>query len=390
MARVKNTRAENGAGSAVLQRKDGRYYSNITVNGKLKTIYGNTPEEVKLKKRAAVAAIDNGTYLKPETMKLKKWLTIWLEEYCGGIKPGTLRAYKNSVNQHITPGIGELKLSQLTPIHIQTFINSLDRDGELSAKSIKNIHGVLHKALDQAVRIEYLRTNPADRTILPKVQREEILPLQRTEERDEIADFLAAIQGDSFEPIFYMALRTGMRLSEILGLSWQRIDFKKGTIRIDRQLSWKWKDNDNRDLVTTKNGKARVIKPAPMVMNRLKAERAAQIEKRLKAGTGWVNNLDLVFTYDDGSPIPQTTVEHRFRRICESIGVKKRFHDLRHTYATESIRLGIDLKTISATLGHYSVAFTMDVYAAYTEQAMNESANIWQAEIERQERQIKA
>ena len=357
-------RAPNGSGT-VRQRKDGRWEAIYSVGrdpgtGKLirKSVYGETSEEAARKLRAATAAIDENTYLEPEKMPLRQWLGVWLAEYTGSAKPGTVKTYESNVRLHITPALGAISLSDLRPHVVQTFVNKLARASGLAPKMVKNIHGTLHKALDTAVRVGYIRTNPADRPDLPRIERQEVQPL----EGQQISAFLEAVKGNQSEPLFFVAIYTGMRLSELLGLQWSCVDFKKGAIKIDKQLLIKRGKDTTRAFGTPKNGKARTIKPAPAVMDRLNAVRLAQNEARLKAGEMWRNEMNLVFTDAIGDAIPHATVEHRFKRIVTGIGLPdRRFHDLRHTYATEGIRLGIPIKTISESLGHYSAAFTMDV-----------------------------
>lgn len=344
--------------------------------GKLirKSIYGKTSEEVAKKLREVTAALDAGTYTEPKRMPLGQWLNIWLNEYTGAIKPGTLKTYRDNVELHIKPHIGGIRLCELQPHDCQTFVNRLSRPRKgmkpLAAKTVKNIHGTLCKALSEAVRVKYIAANPANGAILPKVTREEIHPL----EGDQITAFLQAIQGTPSEAIFYMAIHTGMRLSEILGLRWSRIDLKRCTIKVDAQMLVKRGSDADRQLGSTKNGKPRTFKIPQSVANALKAVQIRQKAHRLKAGEYWANSLDLVFTDESGQGIPHSTVEHRFKRIMESIGLPDhRFHDLRHTFATESIRCGVDLKTLSDMLGHYSTAFTMDVYG-HTTNAMQDDA----------------
>ena len=379
-------RATNGSGT-IRQRKDGRWEAIYTIGrnpgtGKLvrKSVYGSTADEVARKLRAATAAIDENTYVEPEKMPLGKWLAIWLEEYTGGVKPGTVKTYESNVRLHIVPALGAVCLSNLRHHLVQTFINQLSRTSGLTPKMVKNIHGTLHKALDTAVKVGYLRSNPSDKPELPRIDRQEIRPL----EGEQIDAFLAAIKKNPSEPIFYVAIYTGMRLSEILGLQWKCVDFKKSTIRIDKQLLVKRGKDTERTFGSPKNGKTRMIKPAPAVMDKLKTVRRAQNEARLKAGPLWCNELELVFTDEIGNSIPHATVEHRFKRTVTAIGLPdRRFHDLRHTFATEGIRLGIPIKTISESLGHYSAAFTMDVYGHVTEEMQDDAAARIQAAIER-------
>ena len=379
-------RAANGSGMQPRKRKDGTWEARFTVGadpttGKTirKSVYGKTAQEVAEKLRAATASIDAGTYLEPKTMPLSAWLEIWLNEYCGGIKPGTLKTYGDNVKNHIFPGLGAVRLCDLQPHTVQTFVNGLQRGRKpLSPKTVRNIHGTLCKALSEAARVRYIASNPAAGCILPKLQRGDISPF----EVDEIRQFSNAIHGNPSEDIFFVALNTGMRLSEILGLRWSRVDFKKGTIKVDAQMLFKMGAQGERKLGPTKNGSARTFKSAPVVMERLRDVQRRQMEMQLHAGPVWCNPLDLVFTNAIGQEIPHTTVEHRFRQVMKAIGIEgHRFHDLRHTFATEAIRAGVDVKTVSEMLGHASVAFTLDIYAGVTSAMMEDASSRLQALI---------
>lgn len=379
-------RAVNGSGLQPRKRADGRWESSVNMGidpgtGKkiIKYVYGKTSEECSKKKRAIEAAVETGTYIEPKRMKLSEWLDIWLEDYCGAIKPSTKKCYTDDVNNHIVPGLGAVRLCELQPHDVQRFINSLQRGAKpLSAKTIKNIHGVLCKALSEACRVKYIPSNPASGCILPKVIREEIHPF----ETDEIRAFMQAIQGNPSEKLFFFALNTGMRLSEILGLRWSRVDFQKGTIKVDAQLLVKRGKNTARELGTPKNSKSRSFIAAPVVMECLRSVKRQQNEWRLRAGQTWDNPLDLVFTNEIGQAIPHATVEHRFSRILQAAGIENhRFHDLRHTFTDESIRAGVDPKTLSNMLGHSSVSFTLDIYAHATTEMQADAAEKLQARI---------
>ena len=379
-------RAANGSGTQPRLRPDGRWEIRYTAGidpgtGKLirKSLYGRTSEEVARKLRGITAAVDAGTWQEPKRMPLAEWLDTWLAEYCIGVKPSTLKTYSDVVKNHIKPALGAVLLCDLQPHEIQRFLNSLQRGVKpLSPKSVKNVHGVLSKALAEAVRIKYLPMNPSTGCILPKVTRDEIHPF----ESEEITRFMEGIKCDPFEPLFFVAINTGMRISELLGLRWSRVDFKKGTIKVDAQLLCLRGAGSKRTLGPTKNGKPRTFKAAPAVMECLKGVERQQKERRLKAGAVWDNPLGLVFTNEIGGDIPHITIEHHFARILASAGIgEHRFHDLRHTFTVEGIKAGVDVKTLSAMLGHSSVAFTLDVYGHVTGAMQDEAAQRLQALI---------
>ena len=380
-------RAANGSGMQPRQRKDGlwevRYSAGIGADGRpiRKSLYGKTSEEVVEKLRAITASIDAGTFVEPQRMTLAQWLKIWLAEYTLGIKDSTRMIYGDNVRLHIVPALGRVKLGEVMPHDVQMFANHLLRGGKgaqpLSVKTVRNILGTLSKALSEAVRLRYIASNPAAGVILPKGQKADIRPF----EVDEIQRFNAAITDMPGQDLFWFLLNTGCRLSEVLGLRWSRVNFQRRTITIDAQMVISRK-GQGRALGTPKNGKSRTFKAAPVVMDCLKAVQRRQMEWKVKAGPAWTNDLDLVFTNDSGEGLPHNTVENWFRKATRRAGVEgHRLHDLRHTFATEAIRAGVDVKSISETLGHSSVAFTLDVYAGFTEAMQDEAAARIQALI---------
>lgn len=371
-------RAAQGGGN-IRQRKDGRWEARYTVGrdpgtGKQiqRSVYGATQQEVRKKLAQITTDLDNGTYKEPCKMTVGQWLDIWQRDYLGGVKPRTADLYKSQIDTCIKPGLGAVKLESLNTHSIQGFYNKLgkERDGKpgLAPKTIQNVHGVFHKALQQAVAIGYIRFNPADACTLPRSERKEIKPL----EDEQITAFLKAIQGHEFETLYMVDLFTGMRQSEILGLTWDCVDLDNGTITISKQLQ-KWKDGDYA-FTSPKNGKCRTLTPAPSVMKLLRKHRAEQNERKLKVGKLW-EDTGLVFTNELGGNLSHKVIYNRFKKVVAAIGCPDvRFHDLRHSYAVASIRSGDDIKTVQGNLGHHTAAFTLDVYGHVTEQMKRESA----------------
>lgn len=339
-----------------------------------RSITGKTQKEVAQKLKAVTASIDSGTYTAPSKMTVGQWLDIWARDYLGAVKPRTIDSYKATIRTHIAPSLGAVKLEALNAHTIQGFYNNLGRaKGDkpaLSPKTIKNVHGVLHKAIQQAVSVGYLRFNPADACALPRVEKKEIHPL----DEDESKSFLQAIRGHRFETLFTVTLFTGMREGEVLGLMWNCVDFDKGTLLINKQLQQPREGGLEYRLASTKSGKARIVTPAPWVMTLLRVHRARQNEARLKAGALWEDS-GLVFTDELGHHLTHPAVYHSFKRVAGSIGrPDARFHDLRHSYAVASLRAGDDIKTVQGNLGHATAAFTLDVYGHVTDQMKQESA----------------
>lgn len=335
-----------------------------------RSITGKTQREVSQKLKAATLSIDQGTYTEPTKLTVGQWLDIWVSEYLGGVKPRTVDNYKGVVNHRIKAGIGAVKLDSLSPHTVQSYYNSLTKDG-LAPKTVKNIHGILHKALQQAVANGYIKTNPADSCILPRPVRRELQPL----DENKISAFLQAIQDHPLRDLFTVTLFTGMREGEALGLMWDCVDMDKGTITIDKQLQLIRGSRGQYQIVPTKNSKGRTISLAPSVVKILRGVKRKQLESRLKYGSCWADT-GFVFVDDLGNHLSASSVYKSFKRVMEEIGSPEtRFHDLRHSYAVAAIRSGDDIKTVQENLGHATAAFTLDVYGHVTEKMKQESAD---------------
>lgn len=382
MAR-KSTRAAQGGGT-IRQRPDGRWEARFTVGrdpgtGKQiqRSVYGSTQKEVRQKLAQAVAALDNGDYFEPAKMTLARWVEIWLEEYTGDKKYLTVKHYKAQCRAHIVPSLGAVKLSELTTPQIQAFYNHLQREG-LASKSVRNIHGILTKCLSTAVQVGYLRNNPASAVTLPKVVKKDIQPL--TDE--QVRDFLRVSAADEYEILLKVILFTGLRESEAIGLTWDCIDFKAGTVTICKQLQKRPLSDGGFTFAPLKNDKTRIIKPAASVIALLSRRWKEQTEQRLRAGEAWQGwqsaeerKAALVFTTLTGTNLSPQTVYNHYKKLSAQIGAPdSRVHDLRHTFAVLSLQNGDSVKTVQGNLGHATAAFTLDVYGHVSEKMKEDSA----------------
>ena len=367
-----NKRAAKGQGS-IRQRADGTFEGRTTINGERKSFYGDRQSDVVKAMRAAKKSADDGAYFEPTRLTIGKWLETWINEYVtSSVKPLTLAAYKSQIRTNISPALGKIKLSVLNATQIQKFYNDLMRVNGLSAKTVKNIQGILHKDLLKAVELRYIGYNPADACTLPRVEKREIQPLTDA----EIKAFLAVIsEGERFEDLFTVALFTGMREGEICGLSWDSVDFDNGVIMVRQQLQREVVRGGSFYIASTKNDKSRKITPAPFVMALLKEVKREQIENKLKAGRAWDNKWNLVFVDELGTHMYPDTVLGRFKKVAAKIGrPEARFHDLRHTYAVTALQEGDDIKTVQSNLGHATASFTLDVYGHVSEKMKIDSA----------------
>ena len=370
-------RNAKGNGS-VRQRTDGKWEARCTINGKRCSFYGDKQSDVLKAMRQAQKNDDDGIYFEPTRLTYGQWLDTWLEEYVKvSNKPLTYETYKQRIESQIKPRLAKIKLTALNPTHLQSFYNYLYHDAKLQPKTIKNIHGIIHKSLNQAMKLRYIGYNSADACTLPRIEKKEIHPL--TEE--EMKAFMEAIrEGELLRDLFIVAMFTGMRKGEICGLSWSAVDFNRGTIIVRQQLCREKKKDGQHYIDRPKNDKARVITVAPFVLDILKNVRKEQMINRMHLGSEWKNEWDLVFTNGEGRYIQPQTAYKRFKSIAEKIGrPDARFHDLRHTYATNSLQEGDDIKTVQHNLGHATSSFTLDIYGHVSEKMKSDSADRTQA-----------
>lgn len=395
MAKKANKRS-NGDGS-IRQRKDGtwegRYTAGINLgNGKpiRKSVYGKERDEVAAKLRAITSAIDSGIYFDATSLTVKEWFSEWFENYMADKKPLTVKQYKSMTETHINPEIGAVKLQNLTAAQLTKLYNKLAREGKVttkkdkktgkvtvtkepsSPKTIKNIHAIIRKALDDAVDQGLIKDNVATRAKVPRVEPKEIKPL--TEEQQKA--FFVAIKNHKYRWLYTVIVFTGLREAEAIGLTWDCIDFQKGTLKVYRQLQKRTKEEGGYQFAALKNDKARVIKLSPYVVQILSDLKRMQVESKTES--------IFVFTNSSGNHLSVDTVYNNFKGIVKSIDAPNaRVHDLRHTYAVNSLQEGDDFKTVQSNLGHATASFTLDVYGHVSDRMKEESARRQQAYIER-------
>lgn len=367
----------NGEGSYRYIDSKNCWQGRIMIDGHTYTRYGKTRDEVRRKIMLIRTAEDSGCLPEPTKMTVEEWLLVWLDTYCM-VKKSSRTKYESVMQNHIIPAIGHIQLQKLTGQHVQRMYNRKKGEGK-SPKTIKDMHGILHKPLAKAVQLGYLQRNVCDACDLPRVEKKEMRPLIDS----EIPQFLQAIKGTRYEALFYVATFTGMRQGELLGLTWDCINFERGTIRLYRQLQSIKKKGEQYAFGSLKNGQARTVEPATAVMDVLRKVRAQQLEWQQQCGDVWDNPQGLVFTNEIGEHLCHYTVFKHFKKVVEGIGLKEvRFHDLRHTFAVLSLENGADMKTVSATMGHATVAFTMDKYAHVSNAMRTENARKMQRFIE--------
>ena len=367
----------NGEGN-IRRRADGTWESRLVINGKRRSAYGKTQAEVRQKLRNMQKANEACLDLAASEMTVSEWLLIWMRDYRNSIKDSTKATYWTDIKLHILPYIGKVKLSALTSEKVQRMYNKLVAEG-ISPKSVRNTHGILHKALGQAVKLKYISGNVCDNCEIAATAKKEMQPIKD----GNLRIFLEKIKGNRCEDMLLIAVFTGMRESEIIGLSWDCIDFERKQIRIYRQLSKERKKGGGYVFSDLKNKKARSFSAADVVFDTLMRVKEAQAAQKAAYPDVWKNPHNLVFTDARGKHICTNTLYMNFKRVVRGMGMPDvRFHDLRHTFATLSIEAGNDIKTISTSLGHATTAFTMDVYGHVSDKMQRESAQRMQAYLD--------
>ena len=354
----------NGEGS-IYRRTDGRWVGQYLVHTakgpKYRYLYGKTRAVVAEKLTKAMADRDSGLIFDAGKMTVGDYLDRWLVDTVRGtVRTSTYERHEEIVRLHIKPSLGRVGLKKLTPAHVRG-LYSEKLDSGLAPATVRRIHSTLHKALSQAVSDGIVPRNAAD-VKAPRPAPEEIRPLSE----DEARAFLDAAKqsGERFEALYVLAITTGLRRGELLGLRWDDADLELGTLRVGRALV---REGGRHTLGGTKTRRGRrQINLTPRTVNALKAHRKKQLEEKMKLA-GLYKDHGLIFASGVGTPInPENLVKRSFKPLLAKAGLPKiRFHDLRHTCATLLLGRGVHPKLVQELLGHATIAMTLDTYSHY-------------------------
>ena len=367
----------NGEGS-IRKRKDGRWEGRYTAGhdpetGKpiYRTVLGKTQSEVKEKLKTAIQETQSLDFSKTGQYTVGQWMDVWYENYAKiKVRPSSHQTYKGYIENHIKPNIGDIPLEKLTTLDLQRLYKTLLANGRvdrleskgqpkgLSPKTVRNIHQILSSALKLAQEQRIILTNPAEGCALPKVEHREM----KTLPVEQLQSFLREAKDSGVFELYYLELATGLRRGELLGLKWEDIDLEHGDLRVRRQIA-----RINGKVVEAPLKTKNAYRTLPL------AEDTISIlnEQKKKVGSSpWV------FPSATGGPISPDSVLHMLHRVLKRAGLPQvRFHDLRHTFATLALQNGVDIKTVSGMLGHFSAGFTLDTYAHVTTSAQKAAAN---------------
>src|SRR5215210_5912369 len=332
----------------------GRYTVQTEAGPKQKSVYGKTRKEVAEKLTKAMADRDSGLYFEAENLSVSEFLERWLSDSVrGSVRASTHASYRRQVERYVIPAIGRMKLKRVTPAHVQGLYRSM-LDRGLSTRTVQYTHAVLRRALKQATRWGMIPRNPCDDADAPKVQREEIRPLDREQTRR----LLRAAEGERLEALFVLAVHTGMRPGELLALKWKDVDLEAARLQVNRALS-------EGEFAPPKRAKSRrSIDLTAGSVAALRAHRKRQLGEMMRKAGLW-QDYGLVYPSSVGTPLSHRNVVRSFKAVLRSANLPSsvRLYDLRHTCATLLLSRNVHPKYVQELLGHASIAQTLDTYS---------------------------
>ncbi len=366
----------NGEGN-IRKRKDGRWEGRYTVGyseaGKpvMKNVLAKTQKECREKLKKAMEEAGRTSPAKNNEYTVEQWCTLWFENYARpSIRETTAAYYRNYIEKHIVPGIGKIRLKKLTTLDLQKFYNKLKEGGRvkryeemtdlsLSSKTVRGLHIMLKQCLEQAVQEGLIPQNPAARCKLPPKEKREMQVIPP----EKIGAYLKAAEEHGVLPMFYLELATGLRRGELTALLWSDLDVKASTLSVSKsalRISGEVKVNPPK----TQNSVRTICLSRETVDLLIREHRKHPFSPYMFPSpvTGEMYGPDCI--------------GHLHKTLLKKAGIeeKVRFHDLRHTFATLALQSGVDAKTVSSILGHYSTSFTLDVYAHTTKDMQREAA----------------
>ena len=333
-------------------------------------IYGDSQAQVLEKMEKARAEFRAGGSVAIRRETVGAFLHRWLEDSAKPrIKPRSYERFEEIARLHIVPTLGKVRLEKLSPTDVQKLINLKHRQG-FSAQTVTHCRGVLRAALNHALKWGLVMRNVAALVDVPRIERPAVHALSA----DQARTILQATVGTKYEALYALALSTGSRRGELLGLRWPDVDLEAGRLSITQSLQ---RIEGRLQLSEVKTARSRRTIPLPQYAIRaLKAHRARQAQQRLAAGAQWRDTLGMIFTNDSGGFVEPVNLRRDFLRTLAKAGLPPmRFHNLRHGAATLMLREGVPLKMIQELLGHSSIAVTSGFYAHLDDEFKRQGAD---------------
>ncbi|KAA0565315.1 site-specific integrase [Bacillus sp. CH30_1T] len=301
------------------------------------------------------SAIIKGSFIEPSKSSYKEFIVDWFENIKKKSIPRTADTHQILINKYILVHLEDVTLSKLNSMHIETFINRMHDKG-YSPATIRKAFNIVNNSLDYAVDKGLVLKNVAKKATLPKDEKKEM----HIWNEDQVRTFLKTIKNENYFMLFYMALQTGMRQGELLGLRWKDVDLENHTLSVKQVLSHDAKKFYNGAKTNAGN---RTIQLSETIVSELKKHRAKTLQEKMLLGNDYVD-YDLVICTPLGTQLNPPNIRRLFNRLIKEAEVPKiRFHDLRHTHATLLLSKGVNIKVISERLGHANIKITLDTYS---------------------------
>jgi len=351
------TRRGNGEGT-VYRRSDGRWGATLTrTDGKRQTVYAQSRRDVQDRLSVLIRARQDGLLIASPTQSTGAYLERWVTDTVRpSVRPLTFQSYELNVRR-LRPFLGRVRLSALSPAHVQAAYGGLLRTG-LSARSVEQAHAVLHRALGQAVMWGMIPRNPCDAVSVPRPERREMQSLVE----EQVQRLFRATEEERLHALWVLLATAGLRLGEALGLRWSDLDLEGGRLIVRRALQRQ--TGVGMVFVEPKTGRSRrTVHLAQGTVRALRAHRDRQGVERRRAGELW-NENELVFCTEVGRPIEPGYVNWRLHKALKAAGLPPiRVHDLRHTAASLLLTRGVHPKVVQEMLGHTKIQLTLDTYS---------------------------
>ena len=363
-------RRGNSEGSIYQRRSDGKWCGAISLPGaKRKVFYAKTRREVVTQLREAQRRAEYGTLESGRDQTLGNYLKDWLENCVRTtLKPRSWESYEERVRLHVLPDLGHVRLRKLTPQHLQRLYAQKLADG-LASTTVNHVHFVISSALTQAMRWELVPRNVASLVDPPRRLPADPRPLSS----DTLAKLLDALEGHRHENMWTLMLGAGLRFGEAAGLTWEDIDFEAATVTVRHTLSRV--RGGPPIMAEPKTPKSKRALPIPaFALSALREQRIGVREAQLLAGSRWKTN-DYVFPNTRGAPLREAHVLEALHKVLERAGLPRHsMQNLRSTYATNLVTVGVHPRVAQELLGHGRIDTTMRIYATAVPSAMREAA----------------
>lgn len=352
----------------IYRRKDGLWCAQVSLSGRRLTKYGKSQKECREWVKQMLTKIDGGLTFEGSQITLERYIELWLGGKELSRRPNTVNNYRRYSENYILPVFGKMRLQNILPAHIRQLYLRMREEGK-GARTIELVHVTLHCAFAQAVKEGILGRNPLDAVERPRVETMHFQILTEEQARQ----FMIAASGSSYEAVFYLALTTGMRKGELLGLKWSDLDWYKGVLLVQRQLQQANRSSAVLAPPKTKAGR-RALKLGQGTLSQLDAHRKRQELTKAAAGEKWQEN-DLIFTSSIGTFMDQSKVSKEFKRLLKQGGLPDiRFHDLRHTSISFLLDMGMPVNTVQMRAGHSKASVTVDIYGHAMARSQEEAA----------------